>query len=376
MSKASDPRAGLPSASSMDRYAHCPGSWSTEAGLPELPTADVTQDGTDIHEALETGDDSDLGMTQKEIATKLKSMEADAVAQWMQDFNLDGPVTVIREERLWVHDRRTLDPLVSAQLDVGFQCGNYGLVLDFKTGFKGATPSEVSWQSRVQTIAFWQEKFDDKVQCIRAGFAASRLASKLDTTDYAPESLQRVFYELQHVLWRIKQPNAPRVPGAHCRYCRAQSTCPEAATFAMLPTCGLSVLKKDQLSVVEAVQRMTPQDLALVHSRKSLAESIFKMVDERIRNLSEADLAAAGLSLGPPRKTYPMEDEKMAHYDLQLASLGLTPEQRLSCYKIVRGRVDELVAEKLNITKKDATQKVIDVLGLQPKEGAKPIKEL
>ena len=82
---ARDDRGELPSASSMDRCYHCPGSPAAERGLTALTIESVTADGTAIHEAIETGDDEDLGLSQAEIKDRLVGMEKRAIDQWKMD---------------------------------------------------------------------------------------------------------------------------------------------------------------------------------------------------------------------------------------------------------------------------------------------------
>ena len=47
----SDERKNLPSASSMERYMLCPGSWAAEKGQPEQASSDADS-GNRIHAAL------------------------------------------------------------------------------------------------------------------------------------------------------------------------------------------------------------------------------------------------------------------------------------------------------------------------------------
>ncbi len=115
-----DPRNGLPSASSVYRVVACPGSLNSEIGLPELPPQKVTEEGSDIHEAIETGDTSGLSGDAEQIANKLRAMESQALDAWLGSIpNYDGTVPDRHtEERLWIRDRKTLELVASAQLDV------------------------------------------------------------------------------------------------------------------------------------------------------------------------------------------------------------------------------------------------------------------
>ena len=123
-----DPRENKPSASSMERFVNCPGSWQSEQGQPELPKAKVTQDGTDIHEALATGEGDELELTPGEIADKLRRMEGTALEDWANTNKLETFQPRVAEQRLWLRNPRTLELVASAQLDVFYLSPPHALI--------------------------------------------------------------------------------------------------------------------------------------------------------------------------------------------------------------------------------------------------------
>lgn len=337
----------------MDRLVYCPGSLAAEKGLPELPRKDGTTDtGNKVHAALETGDNEGLEMSALEIMEHLVEMENHAVAQFTVDFNLQGTPKIVRETRFWIWDRNTLDPVASAKPDVAYVFPTHALVVNYKTGFKTPTASEVNWQSRTEVVALWSEY--PSLEVIRGATAQSRLSSHFDSADYHEEDLRRIEREIMHASWRARQPGASRVPGEWCRWCRAQAFCRECATYAMVVQAGLPAMP-DQLGIVQAIQRLTPAELGFIYRRKSTIEVIFDSVKARLQNLPEADLAAAGYTLGAGNNYTKVADVPKAFSAL---SALLTDDERIECIDLTMGRVIDKVATKQNISAKKAKELV------------------
>jgi hypothetical protein len=374
-----DERSGLPSASGIDRLAHCPGSRQAEAGLPELDTKDFTVDGSIIHFAMESGETEELTLTQADIAAKLKEIEVRETKNWAAFFNLETWDT-FREDRLWIRNRVTLDPVASAKPDYWTIAGEFAICIDWKTGYKRTTPSERNWQIKTQVVALWHTY--PQLKSIRGAIAASRLWTSFDSVDYTLEDLERAEREIRQVLWNAEQPGAARVPGDHCRYCRAQGTCRENAVYALVVSANVPALTgnrktkgEESLAIVQAVQRMTPAEMGFVFKRKSTIEAIYEAVEGRLKALPEADLEQAGYKLVDGNKNYPIADELVPVMFKKLGDL-LSPEERIQCIKLVRGRAEELLASKEGISKEAAKDKIINHLGLEMVQGNKKLKAL
>jgi CRISPR/Cas system-associated exonuclease Cas4 (RecB family) len=364
-----DERENKPSASGMYMLSACPGSAKAQEGLPELPAQKVTEDGNLIHDALHKGDDSELELTQREIAAKLKQMEQSAFEEWKVEHESEiggGKILEVRETRFWVRNPRTLELIASAKPDVvyvyGFSCA---LVIDYKSGFADTMPAERNWQLHCQALAIRQEY---RVHKVRAAIAHKRLSSKFDSVDYDVESLARIEREILHMVWRSQQPDAPRVPGSWCRYCRFQGLCPELAAYSLMASAKVPVLangKPDQLAVLDAVNRLTPKQLALVHERETIATFFFECVEAQMKRLPKDVLAAVGYQLKPGNNLKEIVDAAQA-----FARLGalLTDVERFQCIDLYRGRAAKFVAERANISEKEAQKLVDEALGDAVKE--------
>ena len=346
-----DIREGLPSASGMERFVNCAGSHQAEVGMPPLPEQKVTASGTDIHDALKTGDSENLEEDDAAVAKRLAGMETKALEDWTLaclPAHVTRPARVA-EERLWIRDRKTLDLVASAQLDVFYIFGKGALFLDFKSGFKKTTASEKNWQVLTQALALWHEH--PEVIEFRGGIAASRLTSTLDLVEYTAEQLVFAERELQQAIWKSKQPNPPRTPGTWCQYCRANGHCAEAAAYSSIVLFELDLKKWDKLTIVEAVQKMTPAQMAHVFVRSKIANIIFDNVEARLKNMPAAELEAIGLNLKPGAEKRSLTDVPKAWE--ALASI-LTEPERLACISIAIGKLTDAIAAKKKLTKPNA----------------------
>jgi hypothetical protein len=295
-----DERGGLPSGSNMDKVLNCPGSPAAERyeGEPPVEEEDWAAQGTRIHKALETNDLSLLDEEETELARRLERMIEEGFGEWLAAFELQWEQTKVgKEERFWMHDRRTLAALASAQLDRVYVNGPFGLVIDTKTGFLDAAPAYLNAQLKTQAVVLWHEY--PALSHIRVAIAQHRFKSKYDYCDYDLEALRLAEQDLLFGFWRARQPDAPRFPGTWCRYCRARGVCREAAAYSLLPVVTLDVADQtvSKKEIEERVSRLSHRDLAAVQSRKSVAENIFKAVSDRLKSLPAAQLAAVGFTL-------------------------------------------------------------------------------
>ena len=387
-----DPRLGLPSASSMDRTMRCPGSAIAQIGIPDEPDQAVTETGNVVHAAMageeydeDQEDEATLGMTERQIVEQLQNMEAAAVQKWVEDGYSDGNHKVIREERFWIRDDK-LEPVASGQPDVVYQSDRSILVLNYKTGFKDPTASELNWQCRTEVVVTWFNMPKEIVHA-RAGILASRLTNKLDTTDYDVEDFRRLRTEIIHAQWRSRQPDAPRVPGDHCRWCKAKAHCRENVVYGMVVASKVPIIKGplnrskvDDLEIIAAVNRLTPAELGFFYSRKGAVEKTLEAAKIRLMSLTEDELLQAGYKLKPGNKLGTISDDGAA---LSAILSILSPKEAAKCIKFVRGRAIKLIGDKADAngkfpTKDQAKELVENTLGdlLVRREGNKRLELL
>ena len=190
-----DERAGLPSASKFERLAACPGSRNMEASVPDVVKKAIEEEkdelrdsGTRVHRARELGNTMELDEEEVKLYEQGLKCEQEQVEKWQKTRALPAYTEGPREERLWLHDRTTLAPILSAKLDVHYLSGEYALVLDWKRGFcTSLVGSTGNWQLRVQALLLKQEH--PELKLIRVGFVKPMFKA-LDFTDYNEQDLQ------------------------------------------------------------------------------------------------------------------------------------------------------------------------------------------
>jgi hypothetical protein len=337
----------------------CAGSWQAEKDQPDLPKQDVTDSGTAIHAALESGDSSELQESDAEVAERLAALEKRALEEWMTTNGIDAAPVRHAEERVWARNPKTLELLFSAQLDVYYIHEQFALVLDFKSGYLNPTPAESNWQVAAQCICLVCE--NKQLRHFTAGIAASRLTSKLDLTIYEPQSLQNAEIEIRRAIWKASQPTPPRYPGEHCRYCKAKGVCPEAAAYSSVILHNGLVPKLNKLGIVEAVGQMTPMQLSWVFQRSKIASQIFDACEDRLKAMPEDQLAAVGLKLKPGAVQRKIANVGSAIEKLQ-STTGVTDDMVYDCLSLSVSKAEDMVGKALDIPKKNRRDKINEVL--------------
>lgn len=377
-----DERFGLDSASSAERTHFCPGWLNLRASIPKerLPqsTGVAAKDGTLIHDALETGDISELDMTQADIAEACNKLEYDAMSQWWNALpkKPGGVIThaamkvpqAIREKRYWIHDE-ALNPVTSARVDVAYVYHERALLVDFKTGYKPTTPAQRNFQMKVQAVALHREL---GVTHVRVAIAQHRFTSLLSQADYDQDGLERAYAEILFDQWRARQPDAARSPGQHCDYCPCKAWCRENASYAGLPLIVATnampaIMPKEQM--LEAIAQLQPAELVFLWKRASIIEKMLDAVKDRLKALPADDLADLGLKLEQGRRQSEIKDAGALIDYLEFNGL-LGEKEVLPLFDMIFGRVEAIAIPRMieaaekegkKLTKKDASKQLRDL---------------
>ena len=357
-----DERGGLPSASGAEKLYRCPGSWQLEQQAPAEEPSDEALQGTEIHEALETGEMEALDEEGRTIAERLKAMEEDALKRFFAGEKYMGE----RESRLWITDEKGT-ALASAKSDAYYISSESekGLVWDAKTGYLPVTPAFRNVQMRWQAMALWSAY--PSLETIRVVISQYRFVGRPDECGYSLEDLKRSRNEFRQKLWEAQQPHPVRNPGVWCRYCRGKSLCKEAGAMSLLPVAysRLDASEVNSEAITAAIARLSTEELAFLNDRGSTIEAVLKAVRTRLKALPPDELARVGLEKGEDTKQAEIADIEKACEVLYAQDLANEAEIR-SCCKMVLGRVEELVvgrlAQKNGTTKKAAAKALRDLL--------------
>lgn len=297
----SDEREGLPSASGAEIFVNCAASQRLQAMVEKVESADpLALDGSVIHAALEREDGSELTMDQAEIATKLSEIEKQLYHQWREDFPIEDRGQVIREERFWIRGEDG-QKTGSAKPDVVYIVGDHALCIDYKATFSQLKDASSNIQGRVQAISICQNH--PEVTHIRVAFAQFRLSRFFTYCDYTVKDLDFALKEWNLAVWRSQHPDAPAIPGTHCRFCRAKSICRAAAAYSLLPATTVpGMLKTDKVAISNAITSLSHSDLVAIHERGSIIKNVLDAVSARLKALPVEELKALGLELKPGSK--------------------------------------------------------------------------
>ena len=341
-------RLDRPSASGFGIVSVCLGQPNLKRQLPdnvvELPD-DLTDSGTKIHKARETGDFSELDEVELPLYEAGLRYEKKLFERWAQENEIVNWTEGVRENRLWLHDPQTGEPALSGQLDVHFIGTNaagemFILVVDWKTGFAWSlTPSQRNWQLRVQAVLAWREYND--VKNVWVAFVKPRATSdRIDFTPYQLEDLKRSEEAVHQILWRSKQEDAPRVPGTHCDWCPCKSFCKEAAAYAMLPSVfnpDTPVLSEGDIPAM--IEQLSPKDLALLYRRSRVIGKILEADKARLKTFNQDQLREIGLrrEANSPRSKITKTGEA---YNA-LRTFGISSEELWTALKFTKGELTD-----------------------------------
>lgn len=277
-----DERRGLPSCSSLERYALCPGSWRAEQGCPRVMSEDADS-GTRVHAYLAGRTDIQLTEDEMVCADACRRLASDLIA------NTFGTTVqpAVYEQRLWLHDH-SLERVLSGMIDVLVIENNRGLVIDYKTGRTEVTEAVGNYQLRGYAVLAQDYHGLDEVT---VAIIQPWVSPQVSVCRYTSDDLRAAREELFIILNAINASDAQRIPGEkQCRYCVARSRCPEAIQYA----CQLPDVR-DPIGLAEL-----PADvLSQVLDRCSLAENIIDAVRDEARKRLVAGFELSGWQLKP-----------------------------------------------------------------------------
>jgi len=322
-----DPRLGLPSASSFAADVACPGRRQLLSSLPstiDMPDEDSSR-GTRIHDALMKESPADL-QDESEIDDYTKGLKhiEDLCFEWSEQVG-QFPTELPREERLWLNDK-AMNPIISGQLDRHWRAGNSLLILDWKTGWNTYVPPAVkSWQLRLYAVLGYRN-YDD-ITHVRVAFVKPKLKSDpIDFCDYTAQDLEDSEQAILYHLWACKQPDAPRIAGAHCRFCPAKGFCPESGAFTLLPSVLAQNPGSDSFAIEERVNALQPMDLVRIWQYKAVIGGILDAVTARLKAMTDEELASMGIKRSKPKQLDPIVNVKGAFERLKYEGI---PEDAL-----------------------------------------------
>ena len=321
-----DERQGLPSASSMERYMLCPGSYAAERGLPDTTSEDA-ETGNRIHAVL-AGETVTPPLTDDEERT-MEACRSQATA--ILDAYLPHRDQLIFERRYWWGEQWSGKPDVVA-IDTIFA---EGLVIDYKTGRGDVASAEGNMQLRALAVLVSVEHELREVTVA----IVQPLAGEVSVCVYNADDLTRATREVLAILTAVHQPNAPRKPSAKaCHYCKAKATCPEAREASVaLPLAN--VPEGATASAIAAT--LTNETLADFLNRAQFAERVIEACKQEAKRRLEAGDQILGWTLKPGSVRETVTDP--AKVFGRFAQIGGTQEAFMPCVSVTKTKLKDAV---------------------------------
>jgi hypothetical protein len=214
------------SPSAADRWFICPGAPNAEHGLPDAPSP-AASEGTTAHTLLETA----LGARQApadctDIPGVNPEMMQHVTAAWRLAAGMQAgcdrfaiemkvdPGSVFNRDDLW------------GTSDIVIEHGNHLTVLDFKYGRWPVDPAN-SKQLQIYAIGAAAQSLQ-RIESFTLGIIQPRTAGPpLKLWQVDRDGMTDFARQLKAAAAATDDPEAQRIPGDHCKFCRARSTCPE-----------------------------------------------------------------------------------------------------------------------------------------------------
>lgn len=342
-----DPRLGLPSASSFERLVKCPGSQNLIRTLPPKTEAEEegdedAQSGTRIHAAL-AGD----GIIQKQLNPEEREtwQTCERLAMELVKHKFGDVTTIVRnEERRWLKSATTLEKLASGQMDREYISDEMALLLEWKTGHKGAPPAAKNWQALVNAVLAANSS---DVESVAVAVIQPWVSPQVSVVEYAWEEIRAGEAEIARVLKESQKTDAPRYAGPHCEHCPASK----------------AIICQERIGQLLAVEVMiskevtSPQQLGTLWGHWKQVEKLGTALKRKLEALSPEDLKLARLKMKDGAKVREIQDPLLAW---QQAMPVMGKGEFASCLSLSLGVIETILYEKHKHekTKKEITAMV------------------
>lgn len=321
-----DERNGLPSASSMERYQLCPGSYMAERGLPEATSEDA-ETGNRIHAVL-AGETVTPPLTDDEERT-MEACRRQATA--LLDTLLPHRDEMHVERRYWWGKQWSGKPDV-----VAFDTAQgHAVVIDYKTGRGDVTEAAGNMQLRALAVLVSAEHWPERVTVA----IVQPLAGAVSVCEYGPDELMKAHEEVTGIVSAIHWPEASRRPSSKaCQYCKAKATCPEARK-ASLQMPMANIPQGTTPSAIAAT--LTSETLSDFLSRAEFAAKVIEACRDEAKSRMESGETVPGWTLKPGAERETITDPTTVYN--RASAVGVNSEAFMACVSVTKGKLKDAV---------------------------------
>lgn len=335
------------SASNLHRRAGCPGSAAAEGSYAfDDKKSAASVEGDNMHaEMLRFWDESlrPIDLTGEQI----RSCES----AWHHYQRLAHETGFSGIPFTEVKARSSLG--FSVVMDAAHVVDTRALIIDWKFGRGAVDPAESNWQLAAAVVVA-AEKWG--ITDATVAIIQPRAEEPLTAASYGEPEIEGAREMIAKVVAEASKPDAPRIPGDHCKYCRHAANCQEGAEAV-----------KSLVSISQNVPSLPDADLAALLNAGRAVEPIVAAAREEARNRLREGKSIPGWKLRKGN-TYRTTDPQAAWQRLK----DIMPKEDFwSVIDISVAQIDSFVARHFSLSAAKAKAKTAEILGedLRSKEG-------
>lgn len=313
--------------SSSHRWMKCPGSVEAERGLPN-PDSEHSKEGTAAHALAEVAFQRNrptsqwLGDTIEGVVVDAEMVEhTQTYVDALRDY-AEGAEIVRVEDRLDLSPLRPPAPMHGTS-DAWFFYPATGLlrVVDLKYGKGVVVEAEGNPQLRYYALMAWvgmakqfgrpKANLVREVEVVVIQPRAFHADGPIRAERFPLSDLKAFGNELLVAAKATTQPNAPRVAGEHCRFCRAKLACGEfrGRALAVAQVEFDDVVEGDEAALPPDPSTLTPAQLGAILENAEILDAWISTVRAHVLRKVEAGEVVPGWALKPKRANRKWVDE-------------------------------------------------------------------
>jgi len=311
------------SPSSLFRRELCPGSGRMEEQVGEGETSPAAAEGIRKHEVM---------------AECAHQRSRDPITE----FDTDSPEDREGLEYCWAEMEKLLDQakkenalvLVEHHLDLEEVGISKGGTLDFAIVKPGEWFTLVDWKFGTGWVAapFYNRQMHAYACGLKQEFGCQygtamivqphAIGEKTKSASFEDYEIEQLYARLKEIVRRAKDPNARLIPGSHCQYCKALSSCPARRALAE------SATAQAPISVVSTLKSLPPESRHEYFERMRLALAwLGAAVKDVEQSILTGDLTINGFKVGEGRSSRVWADISKAE-QLLVQELGQAAYER------------------------------------------------
>lgn len=308
-------------ASGMSRWSACPGSVALCETVPERPSSSYAERGTQAHamaaDWLETGIPAVFNNKEDFLAVAEYVRICDSY--YSPEHQKLGAVRGV-EYRF----QTTIDGMYgTSDFWSYWPWLNHLFLLDYKHG-EGVLVSAIDNKQLLYYAlgVVMTQPWGKDVKTIELGIVQPRCMTNTEESGFRTWTIDRVkLFEFEVVLKKAieatRQPNAPLVPGEHCRFCPAQAICPAVENQRNI------ALQSDFRAVVESHAKVYDvRTLAAALDMRDTLKAYLTALDEFAYREMNAGVQVPGYKLVQKRGQRKYKDPVLLENTLKAAGLG------------------------------------------------------